>query len=176
MRQSFLFERCLRAATFYSMAKLMSRCPDPEERFSQPLSHRNHLSEGVSGALAGVAVTALLYPVDTVKVLLQTATTGSLPSVVLSAISRHGLRIFYAGATTSLITSACFSAVYTTSFESAKSVIAPFCPDHQWLAHCVAGGLASVATSFGYTPAECIKSRLQSAQYTNWWVLPHFLR
>lgn len=36
-----------------------------------------------------------------------------------------------------------------------------FPEEKKWVAHCLAGGCASVATSFVYTPSECIKQRCQ---------------
>ena len=46
----------------------------------------------------------------------------------------------------------------------------PMFPEERaWVAHCMAGGCASVATSFVYTPSECVKQRCQvSGAMTAW--------
>ena len=70
--------------------------------------------------------------------------------------------LWYWGLTTSLASSAPISAIYTASYESFKGKILPMFPqEKQWVAHCLAGGCASVATSVVYTPSECIKQRCQ---------------
>merc|ERR1712091_373675 len=60
------------------------------------------------------------------------------------------------------------SAIYTASYEAAKASLEPaFAPGREWAAHCASGGLASVATSLVYTPAECVKARVQAGLYRN---------
>ncbi|KAJ9555283.1 hypothetical protein OSB04_009897 [Centaurea solstitialis] len=60
------------------------------------------------------------------------------------------------------------SAIYTFSYESVKGALLPlFTKEYQSLAHCVAGGCASVATSFVFTPSERIKQQMQvGSHYT----------
>jgi hypothetical protein len=42
--------------------------------------------------------------------------------------------------------------------------------DMSALAHCAAGGCASVATSIVYTPSECVKQQMQvNGLYQNSW-------
>lgn len=48
-------------------------------------------------------------------------------------------------------------------------LIKRFPPKAHAAAHCIAGGMASVATSFVYTPAECIKQRVQIGLYPHAW-------
>lgn len=49
--------------------------------------------------------------------------------------------------------------------------------DYQSLAHCTAGGCASIATSFIFTPSERIKQQMQvSSYYRNcWYILKIFM-
>ncbi|KAL2481840.1 Mitochondrial substrate carrier family protein [Abeliophyllum distichum] len=61
-----------------------------------------------------------------------------------------------------IASSAPISAVYTFTYESVKSTLIPFFPkEYQSLAHCLAGGCASIATSFIISPSERIKQQMQ---------------
>jgi len=42
--------------------------------------------------------------------------------------------------------------------------------EYHSIAHCAAGGCSSIATSFVFTPSECIKQQMQvGSQYQNCW-------
>jgi hypothetical protein len=118
----------------------------------------------VAGAVAGTLVSLVLHPVDTVKVAIQADRTArrSIGTVVTNMLRTRGPFGLYSGLSASLASAAPISALYTASYEAAKLKLAPlFSEEHQWVAHCAAGGVASVATSFVYTPSECVKQRCQ---------------
>eukprot|EP00951_Prasinocladus_malaysianus_P016425 scaffold127989_cov51-Prasinocladus_malaysianus.AAC.1 len=122
----------------------------------------------VAGAIAGAIVTAVLHPVDTIKVLLQADhnRTRSIPNVIFSSIKQRGYRALYSGIVPSIATSMPISALYTFTYEACKTHLGRLLPrEHTWAAQAVAGACASIATSFVYTPSECIKSRLQIGLY-----------
>lgn len=49
-------------------------------------------------------------------------------------------------------------------------VTMPFLQEYHSIAHCTAGGCSSIATSFVFTPSECIKQQMQvGSQYQNCW-------
>ena len=116
----------------------------------------------VAGAFAGTLVSVVLHPVDTVKVTIQAirrAQTSRGHREDASEARRVGL---YDGLSASLASSAPISALYTASYELVKRRLEPMFPaEKAWVAHCLAGGCASVATSFVYTPSECVKQRCQ---------------
>ncbi|MDA9098061.1 hypothetical protein N9L76_03910 [bacterium] len=126
----------------------------------------------VAGAVAGTLVSLVLHPVDTVKVAIQAdrKTKRSITKVVTTMLKKRGPFGLYSGLGASLASAAPISALYTASYEAAKLKLAPLFPEEkQWIAHCVAGGVASVATSFVYTPSECVKQRCQvSGNLTAW--------
>ena len=121
-------------------------------------------ANAVAGAIAGTLVSIVLHPVDTIKVTIQADRKVREPiaMVVSRIIRQRGVFGLYSGLSTSLASSAPISAIYTASYELVKGRLLPGLPEEKrWIAHCIAGGCASVATSFVYTPSECIKQRCQ---------------
>ena len=126
----------------------------------------------VAGAVAGTLVSLVLHPVDTVKVAIQADRSArrSVGAVVATMLKQRGPFGLYSGLSASLASAAPISALYTASYEAAKLKLAPmFSEDRQWVAHCAAGGAASVATSFVYTPSECVKQRCQVSGNVKAW-------
>ena len=122
----------------------------------------------VAGAMAGTLVSLCLHPVDTVKTVLQMNRGGKrqIHGVIADIVKRGGVRALYGGIIANLATSAPTSAIYASAYEATKVRISPrLSRDRQWIAHCTAGAMASVATSFVYTPSECVKQRVQAGQY-----------
>nr|GEY74897.1 kinesin, motor domain-containing protein [Tanacetum cinerariifolium] len=88
-----------------------------------------------------------------------------------SIVSERGLSGLYRGIASNIASSAPISAIYTYSYESVKGALLPlFSKEYHSLAHCVAGGCASVATSFVFTPSERIKQQMQvGSHYHSCW-------
>lgn len=126
-----------------------------------------------AGAMAGIFVSLCLHPVDTVKTIIQSCHTSQKPLHYIgrSIIAERGVSGLYRGITSNLVSSAPISALYTFTYESVKKSLLPLLPkEYHSLAHCTAGGCASIATSFIYTPSECIKQQMQvSSHYRNCW-------
>lgn len=129
-------------------------------------------ANAVAGAVAGTLVSIVLHPVDTLKVTIQAdrAARQPLARVLARMLRERGVFGLYSGLSASLASSAPISAIYTASYEAVKSRLMPMFPEEcAWVAHCMAGGCASVATSFVYTPSECVKQRCQvSGAMTAW--------
>ncbi|KAF3448567.1 hypothetical protein FNV43_RR09280 [Rhamnella rubrinervis] len=143
-----------------------SACGKPQ--FS--LARQEH---AVAGALAGVFVSLCLHPVDTVKTVIQSC-HGEQKSVCYigkTIISDRGLTGLYRGIASNIASSAPISAIYTFTYESVKGALLPLFPKEYYsFAHCVAGGCASIATSFVFTPSEHIKQQMQvGSHYNNCW-------
>lgn len=120
----------------------------------------------LAGAVAGSVVTAVLHPLDTLKVLVQAGgRVGGerhLSGVLLAGLRSRGVGFLYAGVWPALAASAPISAVYTFTYEAAKARLQRRLPERRiWVGQCAAGACASVATSFIYTPTECVKAQLQ---------------
>jgi hypothetical protein len=82
------------------------------------------------------------------QVLIQSNATSSarhIPRVLSAFVASRGASGLYAGLAANLAASAPISAIYTASYEAAKQLLLPYLStDHAWVAHCAAGGLASV--------------------------------
>ncbi|GMI71695.1 hypothetical protein like AT4G11440 [Hibiscus trionum] len=126
-----------------------------------------------AGAFAGIFVSLCLHPIDTVKTVLQScnAEQKSIFDIGRSIVSERGLTGLYRGIASNIASSAPISALYTFSYESVKGALLPLLPkEYHSLAHCMAGGCASVATSFIFTPSERIKQQMQvGVHYQNCW-------
>ncbi|KAJ7531530.1 hypothetical protein O6H91_14G047600 [Diphasiastrum complanatum] len=127
----------------------------------------------IAGALAGAFVSLCLHPIDTIKTVLQTQKTGrrSALMVLNSVVADRGVSGLYRGLGSNLTSSTPTSAIYTFTYESVKAALLPcLAKEYQSLAHCAAGGCASIATSIIYTPSECIKQQMQvTTVYRNSW-------
>lgn len=126
-----------------------------------------------AGALAGIFVSLCLHPVDTVKTVIQSGHMEhkSISYIGKSVVSDRGLTGLYRGIATNIASSAPISAVYTFTYESVKGALLPLFPKEYYsFAHCMAGGCASIATSFIFTPSERIKQQMQvGSHYQNCW-------
>ncbi|GMI96230.1 hypothetical protein like AT4G11440 [Hibiscus trionum] len=144
------------------------------EKPQYPLAKREH---AFAGAFAGIFVSLCLHPIDTIKTVIQScnAEQNSIFYIGRSIISERGLTGLYRGIASNIASSAPISALYTFSYESVKGALLPLLPkEHHSLAHCMAGGCASIATSFIFTPSERIKQQMQvGVHYQNCWNVPH---
>lgn len=149
-----------------------------EENVSSSASQKPHFTlakqeHAFAGAFAGVFVSLCLHPVDTVKTVVQSCRVEqkSLFYIGRSIVSDRGLTGLYRGITTNIASSAPVSAIYTFTYESVKGALLPILPKEYYsFAHCLAGGCASVATSFVFTPSERIKQQMQvGSHYHNCW-------
>ncbi|KAH6754805.1 Mitochondrial substrate carrier family protein [Perilla frutescens var. hirtella] len=126
-----------------------------------------------AGAMAGIFVSLCLHPVDTVKTIIQSCHTSQKPLHYIgrSIIAERGVSGLYRGISSNIVCSAPISALYTFTYESVKKSLLPLLPkEYHSLAHCTAGGCASIATSFLFTPSERIKQQMQvSSHYRNCW-------
>ncbi|XP_009795670.1 uncharacterized protein LOC107795550 isoform X1 [Nicotiana tabacum] len=126
-----------------------------------------------AGAMAGIFVSLCLHPVDTIKTVVQSCRGDQKPLYYIgrSFISERGVTALYRGISTNLASSAPISGLYTFTYESVKGALIPLFPkEYQSFAHCFAGGCASIATSFIFTPSERIKQQMQvGSHYKNCW-------
>ncbi|OIT32934.1 PREDICTED: uncharacterized protein LOC109206657 [Nicotiana attenuata] len=126
-----------------------------------------------AGAMAGIFVSLCLHPIDTIKTVVQSCRGDQKPLYYIgrSFISERGVTALYRGLSTNLASSAPISALYTFTYESVKGALLPLFPkEYHSFAHCFAGGCASIATSFVFTPSECIKQQMQvGSRYKNCW-------
>ncbi|XP_021754173.1 uncharacterized protein LOC110719529 [Chenopodium quinoa] len=145
-------------------------CPAVTNKPHPLLAKQEH---AVSGALAGIAVSLCLHPIDTVKTIVQSCQPGqkSICHIGRSVLSERGLPGLYRGITSNITASAPISAIYTFTYESVKEFMLPsLAKEYHSVAHCTAGACASIATSVVFTPSERIKQQMQvNSKYQNCW-------
>ncbi|KAK3034545.1 hypothetical protein RJ639_033791 [Escallonia herrerae] len=145
-------------------------CLSTKDKLHYTFAKQGH---AFAGALAGISVSLCLHPVDTIKTVIQSCRAGREPiqHTIRSIISERGVTGLYRGITSNIASSAPISAVYTFTYESVKGALLPLLSkEYHSLAHCMAGGCASIATSFIFTPSERIKQQMQvGTHYQNCW-------
>ncbi|XP_050378735.1 probable S-adenosylmethionine carrier 2, chloroplastic isoform X2 [Argentina anserina] len=145
-------------------------CASAHDKPQIALAKQEH---AFAGALSGIFVSICLHPVDTIKTVIQScrAKQKSIWYIGKSIVSDRGLTGLYRGIATNVASSAPISAVYTFTYESMKGALLPLFPmEYYSVAHCVSSGCASIATSFIFTPSECIKQQMQvGSWYHNCW-------
>lgn len=128
----------------------------------------------LAGLGAGTVQTAILTPVDLIKIQLQlhSAKTpaslhgGSGPlSVARSIIAKEGIRGLYRGHTITVLRDAPAHGVYFGTYEYTREWLHPGCRksgQESLFTMLTAGGIAGVASWIGCYPLDVIKSRLQA--------------
>uniref|UniRef100_A0A0D3F8L5 Uncharacterized protein n=1 Tax=Oryza barthii TaxID=65489 RepID=A0A0D3F8L5_9ORYZ len=141
-----------------------------QHRFYGAVNLNRH---AVAGALAGTVVSVSLHPIDTVKTIIQVNSSrrSSFYHTLRRALVERGVLGLYGGLASKIACSAPISAIYTLTYEIVKGSLLPILPkEYHSIAHCTAGGCSSIATSFVFTPSECIKQQMQvGSQYQNCW-------
>uniref|UniRef100_A0A0E0CPH0 Uncharacterized protein n=1 Tax=Oryza meridionalis TaxID=40149 RepID=A0A0E0CPH0_9ORYZ len=136
-----------------------------QHRFYGAVNLNRHV---VAGALAGTVVSVSLHPIDTVKTIIQVNSSrrSSFYHTLRRALVERGVLGLYGGLASKIACSAPISAIYTLTYEIVKGTLLPILPkEYHSIAHCTAGGCSSIATSFVFTPSECIKQQMQFYTY-----------
>ncbi|OZJ04896.1 hypothetical protein BZG36_02513 [Bifiguratus adelaidae] len=112
----------------------------------------------LGGALAGTAVDAALFPLDTIKTRLQSR-AGFLAS--------GGFKGVYSGLLSAVVGSAPNAALFFVTYEFTKRVLKGFTTqDHlQPFIHMAAASVGEVSACTVRVPTEVIKQRMQTGQY-----------
>ncbi|ONK71853.1 uncharacterized protein A4U43_C04F13060 [Asparagus officinalis] len=138
----------------------------------------------LAGALAGTLVSLCLFPMDTVKTVIQAQGTGQKSScdILRTIISERGVLGLYRGIASNIASAAPISAIYTYTYESVKGVLVPSLPKFytyeslkqlfltsskpnaslSTLQTLVCGGLAGSTAALFTTPFDVVKTRLQT--------------
>lgn len=156
----------------------MSHSGDPQNRIvdsSGPIHRQNQAIDGsnagpsfttalLAGALSGLTVDLLFFPIDTVKTRLQSSQ---------GFWAAGGFTGVYRGLASTAVGSAPGAAVFFTTYESLKPSLARWAPavfgTQGWLGpaglHMAAASTAEVAACLIRVPTEVIKSRQQTLTY-----------
>lgn len=139
-----------------------------------------------AGCAAGAIQTAIVTPVDLIKIRLQLQTSsltsrshvGPLTMLQRVVATEGGLRSLYRGTGITLIRDVPSHGVYFAAFEWARELLEPGCREpgkksESAAAVWAAGGLAGVLSWFAVYPFDVVKSRIQatsaaSSRYSGW--------
>jgi len=160
------------AVAFQAYALFSRALADPASR--EPLSFQN---VAIAGIAAGTIQTAILSPVDLIKIRLQIATDrraqrSSLQSpqagplgLVRNIVRREGIKGLYRGWTATVIRDAPSHAVYFGTYEYMRELLHPGCRtggQESLSTMLVSGGLAGSLSWLCCYPLDVVKSRLQA--------------
>ena len=128
------------------------------------------MNDFIAGTMGGFAGKLLDYPLDTVKVLLQTQnrninggpTYNSTLDCIIKTYKLKGISGFYTGITSPLLGSMCENALLFASYGYFQSIIKREKEDNlSWLSLSLCGACSGAIVPLVLTPVELIKCRLQ---------------
>lgn len=116
------------------------------------------VSKGVLGLYGGLASKlACSAPISAIYTLTYETVKGALLPVFPKVISVSFTLNF-------------LLSLHSISFNLLYAVTLTSLQEYHSIAHCAAGGCSSIATSFVFTPSECIKQQMQvGSHYQNCW-------
>lgn len=117
----------------------------------------------LSGATAGCAVEAALYPIDTIKTRLQAMRSGG---GIRALLKGPGSGKLYSGLWGNLAGVAPASALFFSVYQPCKHAISERLPEQQqFTGPLMAGALAGLAASLVRVPTEVVKQRMQTREF-----------
>lgn len=123
------------------------------------------LKDFVAGSVGGFVCKTVEYPLDTVKVILQTSTQKpqGVVRTFRAVLQSYGVRGLYKGLSSPLLGSMAENAVLFSVFGAARSFTSHALPEmqHTFLPIVVSGLASGVAVTAVVTPVELVKCRMQ---------------
>ena len=147
---------------------VITRIENPAGKPARAMEPRELAGHMASGVVAGTAVEAALYPIDTIKTRLQAARGGAAVSW------RH----LYKGLGGNLVGVVPACALFFAVYEPAKRALLPIPGDGDGegtaahhrrtaVAHLAAAASAGLASSLVRVPTEVVKTRMQTGQFSS---------
>eukprot|EP01023_Acetabularia_acetabulum_P017756 TRINITY_DN18907_c0_g1_i11.p2 TRINITY_DN18907_c0_g1~~TRINITY_DN18907_c0_g1_i11.p2 ORF type:complete len:309 (+),score=70.43 TRINITY_DN18907_c0_g1_i11:246-1172(+) len=156
------WQKCEKAQPVFVIGSA-SCCESKNKKKKQVSQWRVTVGNLLAGAVAGCAVEAVLYPIDTIKTRLQNMRKGG---GIKALISSGGGKALYAGVWGNLAGVAPASAIFMAFYEPSKIWIAQqLSPEQQHLSPLGAGTIAGVAASVVRVPTEVVKQRMQTGEF-----------
>ncbi|CAI5737768.1 unnamed protein product [Hyaloperonospora brassicae] len=120
-----------------------------------------------SGAVAGIVADSMLHPLEVINLRMKIQQQPSLKynglfRAVKTIFKEEGVRGYFGGIGTTVMTSPVCAAMYFSTYETLKATAAPLVPDeHRGVIYFLAGAASEVLISAVSVPSEVVKSRLQ---------------
>ncbi|CAK0762369.1 hypothetical protein CVIRNUC_002950 [Coccomyxa viridis] len=136
---------------------------DNSARHSGAPQWRSALGNMAAGGTAGAFVEAVLYPLDTIKTRLQTATSQKSMKAMWKS---GGNKALYKGLMGNLAGVLPASAIFMGVYEPIKQHVEKRVPDNRQFLASLSGGLgAGLAASVVRVPTEVVKQRMQNGEF-----------
>jgi len=136
--------------------------PHVEEVSSTQLPHWQHM---IAGAVAGLTETGLMFPLDTVKTRLQSATVNTtnqgLFSCLADILRKEGVLKLWRGIGAASMTAGPGHAVYFATYEIGKQLFSSNVNEYRPVATAGAGALAALVSDGVFIPFDVVKQRMQ---------------
>jgi len=135
-------------------------------RRAPPPAEISPLEDFVSGTAAGVAITLVGHPFDTVKVRMQVspATYPDALSTTAMVLRNEGVTAFFKGMASPMASVPFINAIVFSSYAQGKDILHSLQGHQEPLSAweiSLAGGYAGLASCFVSTPVELVKCKLQ---------------
>jgi hypothetical protein len=138
---------------------LLSLCLHYHACQGHSFNWRDHLAGGLAGGIAN----AIIFPIDTIKTMLQTNPNIKSPQQALKLIHNAGLDKLYSGFVPAVLGSVPSSSLYFGTYELAKKALRNnYNITNRHIIHTLAASSGNVASSFVFVPKEVIKQQLQA--------------
>jgi solute carrier family 25 S-adenosylmethionine transporter 26 len=121
----------------------------------------------IAGGLAGGISTGIIFPIDTMKTMIQTNSHIVTTQQAFQALLRNrNVFNFYAGVAPAVVGSIPSSALYFGTYETMKQILRRHCNDtlSRPFQHMIAASSGNIASSAVFVPKEVIKQQLQAFQ------------
>jgi len=122
------------------------------------------LQDFLAGTVAGIAITLVGHPFDTIKVRMQMGRFPKATDAIKATIRKEGIRAFFKGMGSPMASIPLVNAIVFAAYGQAKSFLRdsdnPDEPLNLWQL-ALAGSWAGFVNSFVVSPVELVKTRLQ---------------
>ena len=117
----------------------------------------------LAGGLAGGIANAIIFPIDTIKTMLQTNPRITTYSGILRHLKSQGFERIYAGFLPAVVGSIPSSSLYFGTYEATKSFLhSQGNLTSRHIVHGLAAASGNIVSSFVFVPKETIKQQLQA--------------
>lgn len=149
---------------FYASFSLLADGKDSSSK--PPIFEALDWRMAVAGGLAGGISTGIIFPIDTLKTMIQTNFRIDSAQQAVRDLFRGGIRQAYAGVLPAVMGSVPSSALYFGTYESVKQILKERCNStiSRPFQHMIAASSGNIASSVVFVPKEVIKQQLQAFQ------------
>lgn len=125
-------------------------------------SNKNYWKLPLAGGLAGGVTNAIIFPLDTIKTMMQTNSKLNNFDNIANYLSKKGISKIYSGFIPAVVGAIPSSALYFGTYEGIKRSLKEKTNWNRQLIHVISAASGNLASSFIFVPKEAIKQQLQA--------------